>query len=294
MAKIIVSGATGLLGRALFTHLTPTHQVTGLGFSRAQAPIVKVDLFDKEAISTLFATHQPDFFIHSAAERNPDKFDNDPEQSIQFNCAVTEHIAKCCEQFTCKLIFISTDYVFDGRNPPYAEDAEVNPLNLYGQSKARSEALLQAHYPSAAIVRIPVLYGEVGYLGESAVTVIAEQLQNGVTHFDNECQRFPTDTADIANALAGAITTLGSELEGIYHLSAQERLTKLDMAKAMAPLLDLDASALSPAPVAAANNAASRPLNCALKDTRLVLHGIEINNDFAKRIAEVLTPHLSQ
>ncbi|MEM0513895.1 SDR family oxidoreductase [Pseudoalteromonas sp. YIC-827] len=293
MAKIIVSGATGLLGRALFTHLTPNHQVIGLGFSRAQPPVIKVDLFDKEAISTLFATHQPDFFIHSAAERNPDKFDNDPEQSIQFNCAVTEHIAKCCAQFNCKLIFISTDYVFDGRNPPYAEDAKTNPLNLYGQSKARSEALLQAHYPSAAIVRIPVLYGEVGYLGESAVTVIAEQLQKGATRFDNECQRFPTDTADIANALADAIATLGAELEGIYHLSAKERLTKLDMAKAMAPLLGLDASTLSAAATDTITSA-TRPLDCALKDTRLGAQGIEIKSDFAKRIAAVLTPHLSQ
>ncbi|MBS3798153.1 SDR family oxidoreductase [Pseudoalteromonas sp. BDTF-M6] len=293
MAKIIVSGATGLLGRALFARLNPEHQVIGLGFSRAQPPVIKADLFDKEAISALFAAHRPDFFIHSAAERNPDKFDNDPEHSIQFNCAVTEHIAKCCAQFNCTLIFISTDYVFDGRNPPYAEDAETSPLNLYGQSKARSEALLQTEYPHAAIIRIPVLYGEVSHLGESAVTVIAEQLKNGVTRFDDECQRFPTDTADIATALAGAIATLGTELEGIYHLSANERLTKLGMAKLMAPLLGLEPSILSAA-AADTSASATRPLDCALKDTRLGKQGIEIKSDFATRIAEVLTPHLSQ
>ncbi|WP_105188178.1 dTDP-4-dehydrorhamnose reductase family protein [Pseudoalteromonas sp. T1lg48] len=293
MAKIIVSGATGLLGRALFARLYREHQVIGLGYSRAQPPIVKADLFDKDAISALFTSHRPNFFIHSAAERNPDKFDNDPEHSIKFNCAVTEHIAKCCEQFNCKLIFISTDYVFDGRNPPYAEDAKTNPLNLYGQSKARSEVLLQAQYPHAAIVRIPVLYGEVNYLGESAVTVIAEQLKNGATRFDDQCQRFPTDTADIAEALAGAINTQGAQLQGMYHLSANERLTKLEMAKLMAPQLGLDPSILA-ATAVDTSGSATRPLDCALKDTRLGVQGIEIKSDFATRIAKVLTPHLSQ
>ncbi len=291
MAKIMISGATGLLGRALLKELSKEHDTVGLGFSRAQPPILKVDLFDKEALQQVFSEHTPEFFIHSAAERNPDKFDNDPESSIKLNCAVTEQIARCCEQFGCKLIFISTDYVFDGRNPPYAEDAATSPLNLYGESKARSEAMLLKDYPSAAIARIPVLYGEVNALKESAVTIIAEQLIKGVRAFDHDSLRFPTNTADIAYVLRQAIEVIGKELSGVYHISAQEMMTKLEMAKTMAPALNIDSATLVAAEID--ENAAPRPKDCALKDTRLCAKGIEIDSRFSDAINTVLAPHLS-
>ncbi|WP_462159011.1 dTDP-4-dehydrorhamnose reductase family protein [Pseudoalteromonas sp. GB56] len=292
MAKVMISGATGLLGRALMNEFSKEHDAIGLGYSRAQPPILKVDLFDKEALHKVFAEHTPDFFIHSAAERNPDRFDNDPENSIKLNCAVTEEIARCCQQFGCKLIFISTDYVFDGRTPPYREDAATNPLNLYGESKARSEQLLQKDYPNAAIARIPVLYGEVTALKESAVTIIAEQLMKGVRAFDHDSLRFPTNTADIARVLRQAIEVVGSNLKGVYHISAKEMMTKLDMAKAMAPMLDIDRATLIAAPVD--ENAAPRPKDCALHDTRLAAVGIEIDAQFSDAISTILGPHLSQ
>ncbi|MFY8274217.1 dTDP-4-dehydrorhamnose reductase family protein [Pseudoalteromonas sp. SSDWG2] len=292
MAKIMLSGATGLLGRAIFANLGTHHDIIGLGFSRAQPPIIKADLLNEKEVFELFDTHRPDFFIHSAAERNPDKFDDDPEQAIELNCAVTECIAKCCAQYQCKLIFISTDYVFDGRTAPYDEAAIPNPLNLYGESKARTESLLQTLYPSAAIVRIPVLYGQVGHLGESAVTVIAKQLLHGVTEFDDDALRFPTDTKDIALVIDQAINHFGQSMRGIYHVSAKQKMTKLDMAKIMAEIMGIDTNALSGAPFNP--NAAPRPKDCQLKDTKLMTQGIEINTDFKDAIADILAPHLSQ
>ena len=291
MSTIMLSGATGLLGRALYQRLAPHHQVIGLGFSRAQPPLVKVDLTDAEALSALFSKHRPEVFIHAAAERNPDQFDTDPQRSIQLNCEVTEHIAQLCTEYQCRLIFISTDYVFDGLHPPYEEGAAVNPLNLYGESKARSETLLQANYPDAAIVRIPVLYGEVSHLKESAVTTIAAQLKAGQRQFDDEAQRLPTDVNDIADVLSNALHMMNNDLSGIFHISASEKLTKLAMARAMAPLLHIDPNSLSAASVD--SNAAPRPKDCQLRDTRLAPMGLTIDTDFRARIATVIAPHLS-
>ena len=131
--KTIITGASGLLGRELVKVISTEHETAGWGFSRPDN-LIKVDLLKLNEVKKAFLEFSPDVFIHSAAERRPDIMKNNPDKAWKFNVDTVSNLAELCNQNNTHLIFISTDYVFDGTSPPYTEDAETSPLNLYGKS----------------------------------------------------------------------------------------------------------------------------------------------------------------
>ena len=171
--KLLVTGASGLLGRAVMQECTRAgHEVIGLAFSRVSGALVKLDLTDAEAIHSLIQRERPDVVINLAAERRPDVVERDPVAVKKLNVDAPAILAQACATLDppAYLLNISTDYVFDGRNPPYFVDSPTHPLNAYGMSKREGEiAVLDAALPGHATnLRLPVLYGETLYNEESA------------------------------------------------------------------------------------------------------------------------------
>ena len=112
--------------------------------------------------------------------------------------SLPQKLAQLCHQYQIELFFISTDYVFDGLTPPYAENAYTHPLNDYGFSKQQAEQAV-LNYPAHTVIRVPVLYGEVEFIEESALTITWAQLQqNTQPVMDNWAIRYPTHVNDIA------------------------------------------------------------------------------------------------
>ena len=148
--------------------------------------------------------------VHCAAERAPDKVDTNPDGARSLNVAATQHIAQACAARNIFLLYISTDYVFPGRQgeAPYLASAKPEPTNLYGELKLAGEkALLQETERSkhGAVLRVPVLYGpcsdKVGSK-ESAVNVLLEQLwaaqeKGKIIKMDDWSIRYPTLTTDV-------------------------------------------------------------------------------------------------
>lgn len=119
--KIIVTGASGLLGRSVLSTLLKTYPNTlGTAFSRSSEALIKLDLTDLNALESFISQQQPDVLIHCAAERRPDVADKDPDAAIKLNVAVTKKLFECMEGLgkKCLAVYISTDYVFDGAKPP--------------------------------------------------------------------------------------------------------------------------------------------------------------------------------
>ncbi|QTL36595.1 dTDP-4-dehydrorhamnose reductase family protein [Pseudoalteromonas viridis] len=291
MQTIAITGATGLLGRALVKIFKTQYNIIGCGFRRAAPPLVSLDLSDQGAVNNFLDEYAPDVLIHAAAERKPDVCETDHAQTLALNVAASEHLAAQCSQRGIRLFFISTDYVFDGTQPPYNEQATTNPLNFYGQSKQRAEQAVLSIDPGHCVIRIPVLYGEVEYLAESAVTVIAEQLKASPSGaHDDWAIRYPTHVEDIALTLADLVALPAKKLGGIYHVSDTQAMTKYQMARTMAAQLGVDAEQLVAVPEP--TQSAARPHNCALQDTRLHELGIAHHRDFASAIASVLSKHL--
>ncbi|MCE9685758.1 SDR family oxidoreductase [Shewanella sp. AS16] len=275
MANIMITGATGLLGRAVCARLEGEHRLIATGLSRVGAGQHSLDLIQAEQVRRFVASHKPEVIIHCAAERRPDVSEQDPQATLALNLNATRTLAEAAKANGAWLLYISTDYVFDGTAPAYAEQDRPNPLNFYGESKWRGEQIVAETVPDAAVLRLPILYGRVERLEESAVLVLLKSLLDKRPQaLDHWAMRRPTSTADVAAAMAQLLRLRlqGRPLSGIYHFSAGETLTKYQMALALADLLGLDTAHLHP--MDEPGDSAKRPHDCTLKCERLARLGI--------------------
>lgn len=279
---VLITGSTGLLGRAIVSafqrRASPVWNVVGSSFSRGGPSVVKCDLRKAADIRDMVASVAPRLVIHAAAERRPDVCEKDEESSEQLNVVAVWELSRAAAAAGADFVYISSDYLFDGEHPPYAETAAPAPLNAYGRQKLRGEYAALAGHPRAVSLRVPVLYGPTADIGESAVTVFARTVVErsaGRKVLDDWQIRVPTFTLDIGETLAniGAALVGNSLPGGIYHYSApSEGLTRFTIARRIAGLMGLpcdhvDGDARPPA-------GAPRPRDAALSCEKLAVAGL--------------------
>ena len=293
--KLLVTGASGLLGRAVMKRLKETSgfSVIGTAFSRAKQPLLRLDLTDYGTVADFVRTEKPDIIILAAAERRPDISLKDPDRTRELNVTATQRLAEVAEETGAWILFMSTDYVFDGSAPPYLPDSETNPLNLYGKSKLDGERAILSTSSHRCVLRVPILYGEVESLEESPITLIAGSLKkDSPQKIDNWAIRYPTHVDDVALAIRRIVEhwVEDPKLGGIYHWSAAEPYTKYDMARLMAPVVGADKDKIladdTPPP------GALRPKDSHLDTSRLESLGMRNKSFFRESIARILKPFL--
>ena len=283
--KILVTGATGMLGRAVMGRFASEEdfELTGLCHSRTGEGLVPIDLTDTEKLETVLAEVQPDVVVHTAAIRKPDEFAADVASARRLNVDATEALARWSAAAPNRfLVYISTDYVFDGTTPPYTPESPTHAINAYGVSKLDGEVVVRAAAEGrSAILRVPILYGDVENLQESSVTTVIAQVLNladpGKDYsksrpllLDDWAMRYPTHVADVADILAQIVRR---RLVGTFHWSGSEPMTKLEMGRVVAEILGVDATLLrgSGAP---ANGSEPRPKDCHLDCSALEALGV--------------------
>ena len=152
MKKVLVTGASGLLGRSVFQKLKSEQwEVLGTSFTRKQDGLISLDLTNSKAVQDCILKYQPNFIVHCAAEKSPDICQNDPSKTQKINVDATQNLAKLSLENAANLIYISTDYVFDGTNPPYRTNDLTNPINAYGLSKRAGELEILKINPESII-----------------------------------------------------------------------------------------------------------------------------------------------
>jgi S-adenosylmethionine synthetase len=289
--SIWITGATGLLGRALFHEFSVNFpgKTIGSGFSRAKEPIKKLDLLDSTAVQNFVNEQAPRFILHSAAERRPDISEEDPEFTNKLNIETTRQLAELAQANDSWIFYISTDYVFDGTTPPYQAGDFTNPLNHYGKSKLEGENVIREITDNFAILRVPILYGPVEDLSESAVTSIALTLQQDpIPAQDHWAIRYPTHVDDVATVCRqmAEYKTIEEGFRGVFHWSGNEPFTKYSIACAMASALDIDPTniPLNPKPT----SGTPRPQDCCLDTFELDSLGFGSQRDFQQAITKIL------
>jgi len=271
--RILITGASGLLGRDCLKTFgqDPGWDTLGLAFSRAGGSLRKCDLTDSGQVSQIVREFKPTVILHSAAERRPDVVEKEEEKTKNLNVVATALLCELAKEVGAYVIYISTDYVFDGSSPPYLPTAAPSPLNKYGVSKADGERVVTQASLLNIVFRVPVLYGMVENLDESAVTVLFPKVKDSskpavMNHYE---QRYPTLCADVGRAIKvlAECRFKDPELSGFFHFSGTEMLTKYDMAMAMAEMFGLANSHI--VADTAPSTGAPRPFDCQLDCSRL-------------------------
>jgi len=258
--NILVTGASGLLGRCVAARLADAANVAGTGFSHATEGQVPVDLRDAAGLRDFLRHARPDAVVHCAAYRDPDFCERHPEEASRLNL---DPVAQMCELLptSLPLIFISSDYVFDGNSAPYVEDAERRPVNVYGRLKVQAEDLVLRR-EAGLVLRIPLLIGAGACWEDSGfIFKTLEQIRDPTpSSLDHTGIRFPTWTEDVAEAVAHLLEI---DATGVFHCSSLNGGTKYEWALELADLTGTTTDHLTP-DVEGSASTAPRPGNTQL------------------------------
>ena len=260
--KILVTGATGFLGRTL---LSLEGEAEWMGCGRRPAaegiPYRQIDLADRKAVTALVAEQAPDWVINAAAMTDVDGCEKDARAARQANVDIPENLAAACDATGAGLVHISTDYVFDGKCGPYGEEDTANPLSCYGQLKLESEGMLKK-MERVLVVRTLWLYGYVPQVGSNFLTWVLRGLHSGqpLRVFADQWGN-PTYIRDLACAL---VALCSQEARGLLHVGGATFMTRWEMAREMACFFGIDGSLIEPVPTRAAKLPAERPLRSGL------------------------------
>lgn len=223
---ILVTGAGGQLARSIAALVEPFHTYVFHFVTKEELSIV-----DAEGVQNYFSDNQPAFCINCAAYTAVDKAESAVEEAFHINADGVKTLAQICAAFDTKFIHISTDYVFSGTSArPYREDDKVDPINVYGQSKAKGEENALSCNPQAVIIRTSWVYSEYGR--NFLTTMIKLMTEKRELNVVDDQVGAPTYAADLAGVILRMIN-FSLWKPGVYHYCNDGRITWYDFAQAI-------------------------------------------------------------
>jgi dTDP-4-dehydrorhamnose reductase len=242
--KLLATGASGLLGSKIVKITRESYKLIPLYSSKPlNSNSLKLDITEREQVFSLFKKVKPDIVIHAASETNVDKCETEKEHAWKVNVDGTRNIAHACNKAEAKLIYISTDYVFDGEKGNYQEHDKPNPINYYGFTKLEGEKQVINTCKNYVILRTSVLYGWHPWKQNFATWIINQLKQNKeITVVENHYNS-PTLADNLAKI---TIEVVQKDLQGLYHASGSERISRYQFAKQIAKTFNLDSNLIKP------------------------------------------------
>lgn len=274
--RIVIVGAGGQLGRDSLEILGEKHEVWA-------GDTAELDITDQEQVRGLFNRLKPEVLINCAAFTAVDACESQAEASMAVNAKGPELLALSCREHGCRLIHISTDYVFDGTRPApaaYLENDVPNPVSMYGSSKLAGEEAVQAVLDNHLIVRTAWLYG----IGNK--NFLKTMLRLALSD--------PGRTLKVVNDQHGSLTwswrlalqlerLLTTDLTGIVHATAEGQCTWYEGAKFFLDCMQVPYTML-PCTTAEYPTPAQRPANSILENGRLKEHGLNLMIDWQEDV----------
>ncbi len=262
--KFMVTGANGQLGHDVVV------QLKKLGYKVIAPSRKEFDLTNKNQVKEYILKEEPDLIIHCAAYTSVDKAEDDKELCYSINVEGTEVIAKAAQKINSKVVYISTDYVFDGLdNKPHSEEKETNPINFYGNTKKQGEKIIREFIDKHFIVRTSWVYGINGSNFVTSMLKLAES-KNEIGVVSDQIGA-PTYTTDLANFI---IRLAKTEKYGTYHGVNEGYCSWYEFAKEIFKEFDID---MKVNPIASSDypTKAKRPLNSRLSKDKTIVEGLD-------------------
>ena len=263
--KLLVTGASGLLGRKLVElasgaghNVYPVYNTHPLASSNTR----QLDICDETAVNKLITETEPDAVMHAASITDVDLCERDPGLAMRVNATATGFVAKACRSTQSYMVYISTDYIFDGTRGRYREEDKPSPINAYGRSKLLGERQVSEHSTSCCIARTSVLYGWGRMYRPNFASWIFDKLRT------NEAMNVIVDqfvSPTLNSSLAAMLLEVADRrVEGIMHLAGATRISRWEFALRLARTFGLNEKLLIPARSESMRWKARRPSDSSL------------------------------
>ena len=275
--KVLVTGVKGQLGYDVVKDLEKRgHQPIGVDRD-------EMDLMDNDAIRTFIMELKPEAIIHCAAYTAVDKAEEEVETCYQINAESVKVISECAKELDVKLIYISTDYVFDGtKEGEYVETDLPNPINVYGASKLKGEQSVQDLLEKYYIVRISWVFGVNG--NNFIKTMRRLGSERDELNIINDQVGSPTYTADLAPLLVDMMET---DKYGIYHVTNEETCSWYEFANEIFKQSGIEVKT-NPITTDQYPTAAKRPMNSRMSKAKLKANGFNLLPTWQEALAHYL------
>ncbi len=297
MKRVLITGANGLLGQKLVTTCVEDFEVMATArepqsvFRSPRFTYRQLDITHYRSVQNLLEDFRPEMIINAAAYTDVDGCEVHKETCWQANVKAVENLAVGARRLGATLVHISTDYIFDGNNGPYDENARPNPLCYYGKAKLASENAVKKEGIPYLIARTSVVYGMGHRVKTNFFLWVYHSLKAG------KAIRVVTDqynTPTLADDLAeGILQALQANVLGVVNISGGEFLNRYQMAVQIARFFGFDAEQITPITTEQLQQKARRPLKAGLKIDRAI-ELFHFQPKTLKEAMEFLTPFLQE
>jgi len=263
--KVLVTGSNGLLGQKLCDLYLPLEEIDFLATARGKnrypstsLSYQEMDISQKGSVQKVLQAFRPDCVIHTAAMTDVDDCEENPKECDLLNVEAVKFLVETCNAVGAHFIHLSTDFIFDGQEGPYSEEAVPNPLCYYGKSKLRAEEYVQEHCKSWSILRTVLVYGLVQDMSRSNIVLWAKNalLDKKVIRVVDDQFRTPTLAEDLA---LGCRLAEMKEATGVFHISGKDFMSIYELVKRVANAYQLSMENVEKVSSQILNQKAQRP-----------------------------------
>ena len=268
--KFLVTGSCGLIGNQLISDLDKIDQTIYSCYNDAlplKGISIHLDLLNLDEITTIFEKIKPDVVIHLAALTDVELCESNPKLAYMINTTATEKIAKESEKLGCFLIYLSTDYIFDGKNGMYDEKNSSNPLNEYAKTKLYGEKAVEKYNTKWSILRTSTPFGNHPTRKTFPKWIVENLKSKKSLNIVEDQFTSPTYVPNLSKMI---LEVSMSNLEGLFHLSGSTRISRYEFAKLISEQLNLDSSLLKPIKMEMMSWKAKRPSDSSLDISKAI------------------------
>lgn len=254
--KILIIGASGLVGGRLYKDLKQTHQVIGTYNNFPLPGLTRLDITNKNEIEQLVKEAKPDWILHPAAYADVDGCEKNPDLCYKINWQGVKNVVDCAKQNECAFLFFSTDYIFDGKNGPYSEDNKPNPLSIYGKVKLEMENYIKNNLNKYLIIRTANVFGWEEQGKNFVIRLINNLKQEKQQNIVTDQIGSPTYVGFLTKAVKYLIE---NNYDGVYNVAGRETIDRYRFAILVAEVFNLNKKLIQPTTTDQINQVAPRP-----------------------------------
>lgn len=271
--KIFVTGSDGQLGSEICrvsthknygSYLNDYENVRGTNF-------IQLDITDRRKFLDLAKKIKPDWIIHCAAMTNVDLCEEQKNMAWSVNVNGTKNAVEASRLAKSNFVYMSTDYVFDGKNGFYTEGDIPNPLNHYAKTKLAGERFVEG-LDKYILIRSSVIYSK---RKNNFISWVLDSLKNGSVKAVIDQINSPTLNTELAECI---LKLINKDVNGLYHVAGDERISRHDFAKKIAKIFGFNEEAIEPIKTEQLNQKAMRPKDSSLDTSKIKKLGIKLSN----------------